>query len=622
MKKTINKVRINAAIFFLAMFFSAYISMITMAASVENSIKDAKINQGVTDSDFGPQGASRDTDESGTVTPAVSIDATETGQEKTDTETPEPHDTDQDTSKSRVAVPAAAAAGAAVAAENADKKEEAGQEKTDSGSKQESSSQSSEEPGNNDIDESMIETEKVGEAVGAAAATAVAVGRIEDTTQDEGSISGDIFEKNRSYLHGFFSVAESYTTNLYKTDKDPESCWATFLTPGIWAAVPSTTKRSVEIITANASPGGLAINPFNPSDKRPFQAYLLYSPQFEFYHNKDNSGIFEDQDVKKYYNQDSLDRTTHRMDAYLSYHSGNMLFLRAMDQYKISYDAFSERAYFIEDKYKSNLFNIAGTLDATHKLRLRLDYSNFDLNYTDKINSNADRTDNSIAAYLFFRLTAKTSAFVEYEFADINYDTSDKDSQEHRYFAGLRWEMTGKSSGQIKGGFGEKTFDTTTSILPDTDLKKSDISESNWMAEIQIDHNFNSRTNLTLNAYRRYDEVLEHRYDYGDFQNFYADYTLAHFFGFRINRDISSKIHLFLDTSFFLDEFKGSHVDYRPGYDEERKDTEFAVSPSINFDIYKWMTLNAAYIYTDHDSNYPGHDYIDHTFFVRASLFL
>ncbi len=28
-----------------------------------------------------------------------------------------------------------------------------------------------------------------------------------------------------------------------------------------------------------------------------------------------------------------------------------------------------------------------------------------------------------------------------------------------------------------------------------------------------------------------------------------------------------------------------------------------------------------AYIYTDHDSNYNGHDYIDHTFFARASMF-
>ena len=462
----------------------------------------------------------------------------------------------------------------------------------------------------------------------------------------EGSIDGDIFGRNQKYLHGFLSVTQSYITNLYKTDSDPMGCWATFLTPGIWASIsaPSTTKRSVEIVTANASPGGLAVNPFAPINYKPFQLYLLYSPQLQIYHNQKDTayqdpgigeGIVDNEDINQFTNNDSLNRLTHRVDAYISYHSGNRLFLRAMDQYKISYDDFSERAYSIDDKYNSNMFNITGILDITHKLQLRLDYSNFDLNYKDTINSDADRTDNSIAAYLFFRLTAKTSAFVEYEFADIDYATSDKNSHEHRYFGGLRWQMSGKTSGQIKGGFGEKIFDSTSSILPDTDVRPADIDSSNWMAEIQIDHNFNSRTNLTLNAYRRYDETLEHRYDYGDLENFYADYTLAHFVGLKVSREITSKIHLNLDTSFFYDEFKGSRANHAiqddfefdtyvdsPNYKRERRDTEFAISPSINFTIFKWLTLNGAYIYTVHDSNYPAHDYFDHTFFVRASLSL
>ncbi len=465
--------------------------------------------------------------------------------------------------------------------------------------------------------------------------------------ETKGSIDGDVFGKKKHYLHGFLSATQSFTTNLYKTDRDPEACWATFLTPGIWASVSPTAKRSVEIVTANASPGGLAINPFTPINYKPFQFYVLYSPQLEIYHNQSikayqdtdlGEGVINTEDISQFTGQDSLNRLTHRVDAYVSYHSGNKLFLRVMDQYKISYDAFSERAYTIDDKYKSNVFNISGIFDATNRLRLRLDYSNFDLDYKDQINSDADRMDNSIAAYLFFQMTSKTSAFIEYEFADINYNTTDKDSHEHRYFAGLRWRMTGKSSGQIKGGFGKKT-DTSTSVFPDTDIQISDISKSNWMAEIQIDHNINSRTNLTLNGYRKYDEVLEHRYDYGDFKNFYADYTLAHFVGLKLSREITSKIYLNLDTSFFYDEFEGSGADYGfrdtfrgafgsdlfvhiPRYQKQRRDTEFAVSPSINFDIFNWLTINGAYVYTAHDSNYPAHDYFDHTFFVRASLLL
>ena len=154
--------------------------------------------------------------------------------------------------------------------------------------------------------------------------------------------------------------------------------------------------------------------------------------------------------------QDSMDRLTHRFDAMLHYHSGNRLSVRAIDQYKISYDAFSERAYFTDDKYKSNMFNLAGTYDLTEKLQLRLDYSNFYLNYEDDFNSDADRMDNVYSAYAFLKMTSKTSVFLEYDYADIDYDSSTKDSHEHRYYGGIRWEMTGKSSGQIKGGYGKR----------------------------------------------------------------------------------------------------------------------------------------------------------------------
>jgi len=228
--------------------------------------------------------------------------------------------------------------------------------------------------------------------------------------------------------------------------------------------------------------------------------------------------------------------------------------------------------------------------------------------------------DDVYAAYLFFRLTGKTSIFLEYDFADIDYDSSSKDSHEHRYFAGLRWEMTGKSSGQIKGGFGKKK--TTDSPMIDTDVELSDISKNNWMAAIQIDHNLTSRTNLTLNAYRRYDEVLEHRYDFGIFDDFYADYTLAHFVGLKFSWNIISNLHLNLDTSMFYDEFLNSRGFDRDGIQTNREDWEFAVSPSVTITLWDHFSINGAYIYTDHDSNYPAHDYFDHTFFVRASLFL
>jgi hypothetical protein len=265
------------------------------------------------------------------------------------------------------------------------------------------------------------------------------------------------------------------------------------------------------------------------------------------------------------------------------------------------------------------MFNIAGTYDLTEKFQLRLDYSNFYLNYEDKINQDDDRKDDVYSAYVFFRMTSKTSVFVEYDFTDIDYDTTPKDSHEHRYYGGIRWEMTGKSSGQIKGGYGRRK--TTDSPMIDTDVTYSDFSEDTWVGAIQLDHNLTSQTNLTFNAYRRFDESLEHRYDYGILNDFYADYVLAHFAGLKISWNVMPNIHLNLDTSVFYDKFQESQLENRQGDIEDRKDWEYAVSPSATIDLWKHCSINGAYIYTDHTSNYPEQDYFDHTFFLRGSVF-
>ena len=81
-------------------------------------------------------------------------------------------------------------------------------------------------------------------------------------------------------------------------------------------------------------------------------------------------------------------------------------------------------------------------------------------------------------------------------------------------------------------------------------------------------------------------------------------------------------LHLNLDTSLFFDEFINSRQIDRDGVQTDREDTEFAISPPVSYDIFDHLSIIGAYIYTDHDSNYPGHDYYDHTVFVRASLYM
>ena len=82
---------------------------------------------------------------------------------------------------------------------------------------------------------------------------------------------------------------------------------------------------------------------------------------------------------------------------------------------------------------------------------VRFDLSNFVVNFRHADMGYRDRTDLTWSGYGYWKFKPKTSAFVEYDFLNVRYDTSDmNDSREHNFYAGLKWDMTAKSKGRIK----------------------------------------------------------------------------------------------------------------------------------------------------------------------------
>ncbi len=407
---------------------------------------------------------------------------------------------------------------------------------------------------------------------------------------------GEVYEKCGN-LHGFLGLTQVYKDNMFRTPGDEDDVWATYLTPGIWAAFPGACKRVVEIITSNASPGGLSIRPFFPDPDRVYQAYLLYSPQFEFYDDHDDYNI-----------------TTHRLDTYFRYNTRNKFSLRLMDQFNYSHDILIEndrraRKFTIDDEYRNNLFDVTATLNLTKRLQLRLDYSNFYVNYTDRRNDGADRMDNSFSLYGFFNLTAKMALFAECDVNYINYDSRDTDSRENRYYGGLRWQITEKSAGRLKAGYGKRDYEE--SVFPDTDT---------WVAEILLDHKFSSKTKFVLNAYRRYEEEVYHSgLKVNNLPANSSMHILTEFAGFSMSHDLTPKVHLDFQANIYVDTYEDENFYATPR--KERQDTTFALSPMLKFDLLKWLTVDLAYIYTKRISNYPQYDYRDNTAFVRLSLY-
>ncbi|MFP4446705.1 MAG: hypothetical protein ACLFPD_10725, partial [Desulfosudaceae bacterium] len=274
--------------------------------------------------------------------------------------------------------------------------------------------------------------------------------------QPQERISGSQVFEGCGRLHGFLSVTEMYKSNLYKTwDEDnEEDVWATYVTPGIWAALPGSCQRLIEVSTTTAAPGGLAVQPNFPVTDRRYQGYLLYSPQFEFYEGQSDDNM-----------------VSHRVDGYFHYNTRNKLLLRFIEQYKRTHDSLSSRNFTIDDKYHANLARATADLDLTHKLGVGMKYTNYILSYDASENDHANRVDNIWGLTGSFRLTSKVALFAEYDYANIYYSDNDLDNNEHQFYGGVRWEITGKSRGRLKGGYGRKTYDA--SELSDVDT---------WMA--------------------------------------------------------------------------------------------------------------------------------------------
>ena len=401
----------------------------------------------------------------------------------------------------------------------------------------------------------------------------------------------DVYEKPEK-IHGFLGVALVYKSNLYDTYKNPKGVWATYITPGFWLALPASHERLVEIATTSATPGGLAVSPFFPKNDRLYQAYMLYSPQWEFYHKESENNM-----------------VTHRLDSYFHYNSRNKFTLQLIDQFKRAHDSVSSRTYNIEDKYRTNLFSAVSTLDLTKKFELRLDYSNFLVDYDDSDNSSNDRVDNSWALYGYFHLTNKTALFAEYEYADLDYKRNNLDCIENRYFGGIRWEFTEKTSGQIKGGVGKRDFD---------DPRLMDVST--WMAEFIVDYDMTERTRIVVNAYRRYEEAMSEGLHWDNLYGQVSTNMLTHMVGLSLSYDLTSKLHFNLHSTLFYDAYAYEYK-YDLWNEEKRRDREFAVSPMIKLDFLKWLTFDLAYTYTHVDSNYARAEVTDHTVMLRGSLY-
>jgi polysaccharide biosynthesis protein VpsM len=397
-------------------------------------------------------------------------------------------------------------------------------------------------------------------------------------TSDEKS-SEEIFGRRGGYIHPFLSVTEFFTDNVLNSQDNKESAFATVLSPGFWLTFPRIKEKLLAIDTSNISPGGFSLSRYEPETFRRYQTYFSYNA-----------------DIELYSRESSLNSISHKAEGLFQYNLRGGLSLELADQFQASHDIFGTGLYTQLDKYRTNLANFIARYEASDRLLFRLDYSNYLVDYTASRNNFRDRDDNAISAYIYYKFKPKTSLFYEYEFIDIGYrDSILSNSTEQHHFGGIQWDITAKSKGSIKAGYGVKDFS-------DSDINGS----RDFIMEAQVDHKFTAKTSLILKASRRTNETNIEATDYMLSDNLEAHYIQ------RLTGRISANIVL----EYTHDAY---HGDLTLGGDTKRlTDNYYTGALAFQYKFREWLEMDAGYIVDKRDSSFSELDYTSNKLFLRV----
>jgi hypothetical protein len=393
---------------------------------------------------------------------------------------------------------------------------------------------------------------------------------------------GDIFGR-AGYLHAALSLTGVYTDNAYNTSSDKVSDFSTYLSPEIWLSLPRVKQKPLGIgDTSTRTPSGFIVSRVRPDTLRRYQAHMHYLADIPIISDNSPSG----------------DTVTHKATAGLVY-NGNKISADIADQFLRSYEArgtgVPTRPNQV-DRFINNIFNTIVFFDTGNRFRLRLDYTNFFLDYDDRRNDFRDRMDNSFSGYLFYKLKPKTSLFGQYTFIDIDYDHNNElDSQEHHFLGGLEWDITAKSKGRIKAGYGIKDFES------------SGDSVNTFIVEAQVRHRFTPKTHLTLTAYRKTDETNISTTSYILTNGVRLDYLQI----------LTSKITGLINLSYVNDKYKDDLI--INGTRIRLEDDVYQAGVGLQYVFNRWLKSDVGYVYNRRDSSYSPFSYTSNTVFLRVT---
>ncbi|MDA8100379.1 MAG: outer membrane beta-barrel protein [Nitrospiraceae bacterium] len=354
-------------------------------------------------------------------------------------------------------------------------------------------------------------------------------------------------------VHPFASVKETWSDNIYST--------------------PSGTTESDRISTY--IPGVRFLLPFGMH-----KADLQYFAVINNY--RDHAG------------ENTADHNARGM---VDLNFGSRFGLSLSDAYQKGHEPRSSSATGFIEKFTTNGAKASLSYQLADLSKVQLDYTH--TTWTFKQSTFRDRDEDLAAAYLYYRFLPKTSAFVEFDYANVDFSevTTPLDNKVTSALAGVTWEITDRSKGTVKAGRMWKDF--KASDQPDTNA---------WTASADVSHKFTDYSSIMIVGQRTINETNFLGTSYYVTTGAYAEFT--HRFGVRFAGVVRG--------SRGEDRFSNATAAGEP----VRHDTTVMTGLGLKYTMKEWLEFGADFNYRDRDSNINANDFREHQYVVSASVSL
>lgn len=318
-------------------------------------------------------------------------------------------------------------------------------------------------------------------------------------------------------------------------------------------------------------------------------------------------------DINRYSDNDETDYTNHLFGGTLSLNFPGGLIFTLSDYYSIATvpRKWKEQAGvsgsgdpYREMDYKANVLNAKVRYNFVDRWAFAVWYNNYDFDYDESYDDSGSYDRNLGGGSIFYRFTAKTEAFIEYNYSRVDYDTFNTlDNKNNLAYIGLFFDPTGRLNGYLKLGWVEKKYNKTVSGRNESLDKFSSL--------VDLGYNISAYNQLRLKVYRAIEEDLDTN---APFTKNDVNMNFCHVLKW------NEKININANVGYGTFDFEKSTTD-TDGTSKIRNDEKWYGGVGVGYAIEKWLKFKLNYTYTDNDSNFKRYDYSENRVFLSALVY-